>query len=376
MLNPPFYLHLLIGPGVPVPVGRDIIDALQSITVTSNTTSASVFQLTFALAPRSPLTTIFLIGGGAQLPIVRVVVAVTSSGTPDVLMDGVVTNVQLQPGSNGSQSTLTITGEDLSRLMDYIPLDGVPYPAQPANVRVMTMLAKYMAFGVTPLVIPSFINDVPIPTREIPHHQGTDLAYIRFLANANGYEFYVDPGPLPLQSIAYWGPTIRVGVPQQALNTDMGPSTNVESMSFAFDSESATLPIVMVYLQEAHLGIPVPIPNVNPLSPPLAVIPPIPKNIVLEPDSVRLSPPQAILKALGKAARTADAAQVTGTLDVTRYGRILKSRKLVGVRGAGLAFDGLYFVKSVVHKLKRGSYKQDFTLVRNGLVSLVPRVPA
>ena len=44
------------------------------------------------------------------------------------------------------------------------------------------------------------------------------------------------------------------------------------------------------------------------------------------------------------------------------------------MRGAGPAFDGLYYVKSVTHKIKRGEYKQDFTLTRNGLVSTVPTV--
>jgi hypothetical protein len=54
----------------------------------------------------------------------------------------------------------------------------------------------------------------------------------------------------------------------------------------------------------------------------------------------------------------------------------LKSRQLVGVRGAGLAFDGLYFVKSVTTNIKQGALKQDFELTRNGLVSITPRVPA
>ena len=48
--------------------------------------------------------------------------------------------------------------------------------------------------------------------------------------------------------------------------------------------------------------------------------------------------------------------------------------QLVGVRGAGPAFDGLYYVKSVTHKIKRGEYKQNFTLTRNGLVSTVSTV--
>jgi hypothetical protein len=41
-----------------------------------------------------------------------------------------------------------------------------------------------------------------------------------------------------------------------------------------------------------------------------------------------------------------------------------------------MAFDGLYFVKSVTSAFKRGELKQNFTLTRNGLVSITPRVPA
>jgi hypothetical protein len=65
-----------------------------------------------------------------------------------------------------------------------------------------------------------------------------------------------------------------------------------------------------------------------------------------------------------------------GTLDVLRYGGVLKARRLVGVRGAGPAFDGLYYVRSVTHNIKRGEYKQSFTLGRNGLLSTVSSVPA
>jgi hypothetical protein len=72
----------------------------------------------------------------------------------------------------------------------------------------------------------------------------------------------------------------------------------------------------------------------------------------------------------------AEAVTGEGSLDVLRYGRSLKARQLVGVRGAGLAFDGLYYVKSVTHNIKRGEYKQSFKLVRNGLISTLPKVPA
>jgi len=375
MANPPYYLQVMIGPGVPVPVPASVMNALASVQVTSNTDGPSYFQLTFSVSTKSPLNTLFLLAQGAQLPILRVVLLVIVRGTPDVLMDGVVTNCQIQAGTGG-QSTLTVTGEDLSKLMDYIPFDGMPYPAMAPNLRVMLMIAKYAGFGITPVVIPPISLAVFSPTEHIPRQQGTDLEYIKDLAGESGYEFYVDPGPLPLQSIAYWGPSIRVGIPQPALNTDMDAMTNVESMDFNFDAESAGIPIVMIYPKKLKFGIPVPIPNINPFAPPLGLIPPLPKRADIDRDSSRKDVTEALLSALGRAAKNSDAASVSGSLDVTRYGRVLKARKLVGVRGAGQAYDGLYFVKSVTHNIKQGEYKQNFSLVRNGLISTVPRVPA
>jgi hypothetical protein len=374
MITTPYFLQLMIGPGVPVPMPRSVMDALVSVQVTSNTQSASVFQLTFSLSTKSPLHTIFLVSGGASIPLIRVVILVVTKGMPDVLMDGVMTHHQISPGEDG-QATLTITGEDLSRTMTYLPMDGLPFPAMPLNVRVLAILAKYLVLGVVPIVIPPIIADVSLPTEQIDRQNGNDLDYIKCLADSVGYEFYVEPGPLPLQSIAYWGPSIRVGLPQPALNTNMDAETNVESIDFNFDTEDPMLPIVMIYPKALKIGIPIPIPAVNPLSPPMGLIPPIPKRIEIDRESARLNPARALMAAFSRAARSNDAVTATGTLNVSRYGRLLKSRRIVGVRGAGPAFDGLYYVRSVTNTLKRGEFKQQFTLVRNGLLSITPRVP-
>ena len=50
---------------------------------------------------------------------------------------------------------------------------------------------------------------------------------------------------------------------------------------------------------------------------------------------------------IANAGRNSDSVFGTGRHDIAKYGRLLRSRKLVGVRGAGLPFDGLYYVKSV-----------------------------
>ncbi len=374
-MNLGFYLTLLVGPVVPVPVPQVVLDALTSVTVTTDTEGQSGFELTFTLSNKSPLQTIFLVAAG-QTPMLRVIIIVTINGTPQVLMDGVMTRNNITPGSQPGQSTLSITGEDLTKAMDLIDFTGILYPALPMEARVALIVAKYAVFGMVPLVIPTLLTDVSIPTERIPAQKGTDLQYIRQLAAEVGYVFYVDPGPLPGMNTAYWGPEIKVGVPQPALNLDMDAQTNVESLSFNFNTANTTLPIVLIQNQLTKVPIPLPIPKLNPLQPPLGVIPAPITNVTVLRETAKLSPMAAIMRGLAEASKSADAVSGNGTLDVVRYGRVLKSRQLVGVRGVGMAYDGLYFVKKVTSTIKRGEFKQSFDLTRNGLVSITPKVPA
>ena len=156
----------------------------------------------------------------------------------------------------------------------------------------------------------------------------------------------------------------------------MDAHTNVESLTFSINHSEKEMPVVFVYSTLLKVAIPIPIPDVNPLQPPLGAVPPFPKKFALMKDTARLSPIAALGRGVARAADTADVVTGSGSLDVLRYGRLLKARGLVGVRGAGTAFDGLYYVQSITSSLKRGEFKQRFTLTRNALVSITPRVPA
>ncbi|HMB60603.1 MAG TPA: hypothetical protein VKN35_11885, partial [Xanthomonadales bacterium] len=305
----------------------------------------------------------------------RILLIVTLKGMPTPLFDGVVTHVQVQPGGEGSTGTVNVTGDDLTRVMDTQQWDGLPFPAMPIAARVALICAKYAAFGIVPLPIPEIFLDVPIPIDKIPAQQGTDLAYIQQLAEEVGHVFYIEPGPVPGANVAYFGPEIKVGAPQPALNVDMGPHTNVESLNFSFDPTKGVLPIVFIQNQMTRVPIPLPIPDLNPLQPPLAAVSSAISNIRILKDTAKMSPGKALSKGLAEAAKSQDSVSASGSLDVLRYGRLLKARQLVGVRGVGMAYDGLYFVKSVTHTLKAGELKQNFELTRNGLISLTPRVP-
>jgi hypothetical protein len=368
-------LSLKIGP-VPMAAPREVVEALVQVKVEDGSGGTqSGFELTFELPARSPLRTLFLLTGGGNLPLMRVVLVVTINGHARSIIDGVTTLVETQPGEGGV-ARLVVKGKDLSALMDTIELSGLPFPAMPPSVRVLLILAKYAAFGVVPMVIPS-LNDIPpLPTNRIPQQRGTDYAYVKRLAEQAGYVFYLEPGPTPGTSKAYWGPEIRVGTPQPALTTNMDAQTNVERISFRFDKARKWMPIVTFQEPISKVPITVPIPDVTPLNPPLGLVPPLPPQIAKINDTGHLSAPEAIAAGIAFVGRNSDSVFGNGTLDVGKYGRLLESRSLVGVRGASLPFDGLYYVTNVTHEIQPGSYKQSFALARNALISTLPSVPA
>ncbi|HET9364079.1 MAG TPA: hypothetical protein VFP71_03730, partial [Candidatus Angelobacter sp.] len=111
-------LTLLMGPYIPLTPPRAVVDALDSVEVTVNDTGTSGFHLSFVVDKQSPLQILFLLTGGLPLLFMRVVLVATVNGVANVLIDGVVTNNEIAPGDKGSNSTLTIMGEDLSALMN------------------------------------------------------------------------------------------------------------------------------------------------------------------------------------------------------------------------------------------------------------------
>jgi hypothetical protein len=114
---------------------------------------------------------------------------------------------------------------------------------------------------------------------------------------------------------------------------------------------------------------------VTPLDPPLGAVPPLPPKITYLTDTANKTPLAAALEGIAYASRHSDSVFGSGSLDVVRYGHVLRSRALVGVRGAGAPYDGLHYVTSVTSTLKRGEFTQSFQLARNALLSTLPAVP-
>lgn len=374
-------LSLLIGPTVPVPATPDIAEAVTSVSVTHNDEGRSGFQIVLQVGRAGPtdLLDYRLLLNPLLRPFNRVILTVLFGGIPRVLMDGVVTNRQFAPGSQPGAATLTLTGEDVSVMMD-LEKKRAEHPAQSEPLIALKLIAMYAQYGLVPMVIPPKVIDQPVPVERTPVQQGSDLEYLKTMAQRFGHVFYVEPGPVPGTNVAYWGPPKRMDFPQRALSVNVGPETNVESISFTENAMAPTIVDDEIIDSRTNQKMPV-FTLVGSRMPPLAAMPALPFNLpnvrtsLLEGGGGATNVMAAYAKAQGVTDKSLDAVVTAqGELNALRYGGVLRPRGVVGVRGAGFTHDGFYYVKSVSHSIAKGQYKQRFSLTREGTGAISPVV--
>lgn len=354
-------LQLLIGPAVPLPAPGPVMDALIGLEVQNNDREFDGFGLSFHLGRESVFDYDLLRNGYFQPPN-RVIIVAIINGTPEVLIDGVITRHRVTPSNRPGESTLQVYGKDISYMMS-LEEKSETYRNQSDSTIVATILAKFGKYGFIPSLMPT--TDTPVETDRITTQQGTDLSFIRELARRNSYVFYIEPAA-PGTSTAYWGTENRMGLPQPALSINIGPDANMDSpLTFEFDADGPAEPQVSIVEPTTKMTIPVPVPS-SPLTS-LSRNPLQPLRKTLPRDTANLSMMQAQLRGLAGSGSASDAVGTQGEVDAMRYGRILRPRRLVRVQGSGDSYSGTYYVRQVIHRIKRGEYKMAFSLARDGL---------
>src|SRR5690349_11531832 len=112
-----------------------LVEALKRAEITHSDEGRSGFQLSFGVGREGPkdASDYLLVSGPWLKPFARVILTVQFGVRLRVLVDGIITNVQLDPGTGPGTGTLSVTGEDVSVMMD---LNKVmrEHPAQPEPV--------------------------------------------------------------------------------------------------------------------------------------------------------------------------------------------------------------------------------------------------
>jgi hypothetical protein len=354
-----------------------LTEALQNVEVTHSDEGRSGFQITFQIGRGGPedILDYRQLSSPLLRPFNRVILIVTFNATPRVLMDGIITNQQVQPGNEPGTSTLTIIGEDVSVMMDREE-SIVEHIGQSDPIIATMIITNYAQYGLVPNVIPPPTVETPNPMERTPVQRGTDLAHLQSMAMCHGYVFYIVPGPVPFANTAYWGPPVREGVPQRALTFNMGPDSNVTSLNFQYNALSPVMVSGSMMDSQTNQSMPVQTftsTRIPLVSQPASGLPHIRRVLPEKTEGTSYMQGQACTQ--GRIDASFDnAVTAQGELDALQYGDLLHARKLVGLRGAGHSYDGSYYVKSVTHSISSGEYRQRFTLSREGTGALSPVV--
>ena len=364
-------LQLMIGKDVPRPASYEVMNAFRSLQVTNSVEpGGDGFQLSFTIG-KNKQGEYSLLHSGDLDPDSRVVIGVWMGAKLEPLIDGVIYNHQVSPGEQPGTSTLTISGRDISIMLDLKEIDE-KHAQQPDSSIVQKILQNnYAQYGIIPPFEITTTTEIPTETERIPRQHETDLKYIQRLAERNSFVFYIEPVTMSLNK-AHWGPEKRTEMSQPALSYDLGPSTNVKNLSFMNDA------LAPINTDGSYLD---PVTKTSNRIPELS---PIRLSLTAKTSSARRTERLRCTayrksdeaQAAAKAAKTAASEPISaeGELETLRYGSVLRPRRKVGVRGVGRSYNGDYFVQSVTHRIERGIYTQTFKLRRDGTGAASPKV--
>ena len=375
-------VKLMIGKTIPKPAPYEVIDALIDLEVTQQDRDRSGFQMTFSLSKElKNFSDYWLLRKGILEPpnriiiqvIVNVKVGVKRKLQSPILIDGIITDHQIAPSNQPGESRLIVTGEDISLMLD-LKDKNKTYPNFSDTKIVKQILNSYrIKYGLKLEVDNS--NYVPTKNETISTQQGTDLQFIQELATRNSYIFEIRPGKIPGKNIAYWGEEKQKITPiQPALSMNMGAFTNVDSsINFNFNALAAIEPQASISDEKTGASISIKVPK----SPGQALASKPAKALRTQMLRCTNKLEQALAEKQAEtlASRSREnAVTASGEVDTVRYGYVLGVRQLVGVRGVGKTYGGYYYVQQVTHRIKRGEYKQSFTLKREGRGATIGRL--
>jgi hypothetical protein len=346
------------------------METFDNAEVTQTDEGASGFQLTFKVGRNRETgrDEYKALADGHFKLFNRAIISVKIDSKTYVLMDGIIIHHQLNPSNEPGMSTMTITGEDVSVMMD-LEEKVAPHPNQSQPTIVRAILDNHRDYiGESDVQTPP-AAEAP-PKEDFVHQQReSDLAYVRRLAKEFGWDFYVLPTENIGTSKAYWGPKVRNVPLQPAISVNMKQGGNADSVNFTFDGLGPTKIKDIGRDRRENKDFDVTsdkseVPDLT-KEPATTTVPNV--RVSLMEANPGLSRGEAIRQAQAEVDKSIDkAAGASGQLNGFRYRAALQARGLVGVRGAGEICDGQYYVKSVTHKLRRGEYTQSFTLTREG----------
>ena len=343
------------------PPDPEVFGAIQQIEVEDSAEMAGMMRLRLATGVREDRTGWTILDDEVfeRLANLRILITV-GAGVPEPLIDAYVIEASVNISNEPGKSSLNIVAMDPTVMMN-LEEKVRPWPDM-ADSDIATAIFREYHF------IPEVERTQPsrLARDRTVIQRGTDIHFLKQLAARNGYECYVEAHPTLEKNVGYFRSPQLGARPQGVLFVNMADATNVNSFSARFDMLSAAT---------AHTaGV-----DIETRSPQKADVDDSSlESLGAEPTLSEESPRTVLLSESGLSQtdelttfaqavvdRSTWAVTADGELNTVAYGGVLRARRIVLVRGAGLVFSGRYYVERVLHTFGGEGYTQRFTLRRN-----------
>ncbi len=357
----PDITYTLLINNTPAPPG--LFEALQEVQVENNGDIADVFRLRFAIGV-SDLGDWTILEDDQFKPLTPVTIRMqVGTGLGKPLISGYVTSHRVEISNEPGQSFLEIVGMDATVLMS-LEEKVVAWPNM-ADSDIAT--AIFGQHNIVPEVEQTqpVRQDLDVTTIQ----RGTDIRFLRRLAERNGFECYVENDPLLNTDVGHFHPSRLQGKAQGVLSVNFGESTNVSSFHARYEmlrpttAQASDVDINSKTTQNGQAQS-VSISNLGQES----LLDRISKQPAVLPSKIGLASTgelQTLCQAIVD--RSAWAIIAEGELNTAVYEGDLRVKRTVKLRGAGNQYSGTYYVSRVLHTFSGEGYTQRFELKRNAI---------
>jgi len=341
------------------PASAELLAAVREIEVEDHAELADMLRLKLAVAVRADGAAWSVLDDELfqRLTKLRVDVNVGSRRVP--LIEAYVIETRSEFSNTPGESLLEVVAMDPTSLMN-LEEKVRAWPDMADSDIATTIFGEY---GFTPQV------DQTQPTRQeldrTVMQRGTDIRFLRDLAERNGYECYAELNEDNGQVEGHFHPSRGDHAPQGVLSVNMGTATNVNRFKANFDmlspvtAEARNVEVGSLADQEADIDS-----QTEELGEQASTQPDRPRRVLIANTGLAET---GELQTYTQAAvdRAAWAIRAEGELSSVVYGDVLRAKRPVNVRGAGRQFSGTYYVEKVLHRFGDDGYTQSFTLRRN-----------
>lgn len=342
-------------------VSAELLESLQRLEVEEHAAMASIMRLTFGIAVAEGGAGWTVVDDGLFPRFAELALSIkVGSGDPEPLMTGFVIETRTQFAETPGDSRIDVVAMDSSVLMN-LEEKIRAWPNMSDGDIAESIFGEY---GLNPVV------DATEPTRQeddiVPIQRGTDIQFLRILAERNGFSLFVAAAAGGLEG-HFHAPRLD-DPPQGVLTVGFDGASNVAMLTVTHDElrpTTARADQMAAESNEAQYG------SADSVS-----LADLGGTSVLAGSDQRTTLLSATglvdtaeLQTFAQAVvdRASWAIRAEGELSTMRYEGVLRSRKPVSVRGVGQTMSGTYFVERVLHAFTEEGYTQQFTLRRNAL---------